>query len=339
MTAGSIAGLLDKALTARQPLFDAQHETAFRLFNGFSEGCPALVVDLYAATVILNNYADPPEAGLDNVCEAQGFLQTYLSWLRAGVLKTRNGTTIEQKHGTLLFGDQPDRKVKECGVWYAIDLTMNQDASLYLDTRNLRRWALGHLKDKTVLNAFAYTGSLGAAALAGGASRVIQLDRNRQFLKVGKNSYALNGFPICKEDFIHADFFTQIAKFKRAGQIFDCVLLDPPFFSLTARGKVDQVNESARLINKARPVVKDGGHLVAINNALYVSGRDYLQTLEALCADGYLKVKELIPVPEDFTGYPETRIGKPITDPVPFNHSTKIAVLEVKRKAIRPKGD
>jgi len=73
--------------------------------------------------------------------------------------------------------------------------------------------------------------------------------------------------------------------------------------------------------------------LIAINNALYVSGKEYLQTLEALCQDGYLKIKELIPVPEDFTGYPETRVGNPITDPAPFNHSTKIAILEVRRKA------
>jgi 23S rRNA (cytosine1962-C5)-methyltransferase len=59
-----------------------------------------------------------------------------------------------------------------------------------------------------------------------------------------------------------------------------------------------------------------------------------MQMLERLCADGYLKITELIPVPEDFTGYPETRRGDPITDPCPFNHSTKIAVLEVQRKKI-----
>jgi 23S rRNA (cytosine1962-C5)-methyltransferase len=45
-----------------------------------------------------------------------------------------------------------------------------------------------------------------------------------------------------------------------------------------------------------------------------------------------LKIKELIPVPEDFTGYPETRAGNPVTDSTPFNHSTKIAILEVKKK-------
>jgi 23S rRNA (cytosine1962-C5)-methyltransferase len=77
-------------------------------------------------------------------------------------------------------------------------------------------------------------------------------------------------------------------------------------------------------------LINDGGILVAVNNALYVSGKDYMRTLEALCADGYLKIKETIPVPEDCVGY--RRVGAPITDPSPFNHSTKIAILEVKRR-------
>jgi 23S rRNA (cytosine1962-C5)-methyltransferase len=184
-----------------------------------------------------------------------------------------------------------------------------------------------------VLNTFAYTGSLGVAALAGGANRVVQHDLNRQFLNVAKTSYTLNGFPIETMDFISEDFFTLVAKFKRINQHFDCVLIDPPFFSSTSKGKVDQVNESARLVNKVRPLIHDSGYLIAINNALYVSGKQYMQTLESLAKDGYLKIKELIPVPEDFTGYPSTRVGIPITDPAPFNHSTKIAILEVKRKA------
>jgi len=43
-----------------------------------------------------------------------------------------------------------------------------------------------------------------------------------------------------------------------------------------------------------------------------------------------LQIKQLIPVPDDFIGY--QKLGKPITDPTPFNHSTKIAILSVKRK-------
>ncbi len=186
--------------------------------------------------------------------------------------------------------------------------------------------------DKTVLNTFAYTGSLGVAALAGGAARVVQMDLNRPFLNLAKTSYTLNGFPIHKEDFLVGDFWSQVSRLKRAGESFDCVFLDPPFFSTTSKGRLDLNTDSARLINKVRPLVKDGGWLVSINNALYVSGKEYLQTLEGLCADGYLKIAELIPVPEDCTGYPATRRGTPVTDPSPFNHSTKIAVLEVRRK-------
>jgi Predicted SAM-dependent methyltransferases len=332
VNSNSLFSLLAKAIEARASLFDTRHEMAFRLFNGFTEGEPNLVVDLYASTLVVHNYADAPTHGMLLVQQAGQFLQEKLVWLRAGIVKTRNGKTQEEKRGQLFFGKTPDTKIKEHGVWYAIDLAMNRDASLYLDTRNLRKWLIEHMRDKTILNSFAYTGSLGVAALTGGAKRVVQHDLNRQFLNVAKTSYTLNGFPIQKKDFITADFFTLVSKFKRTQETFDGVIIDPPFFSTTAKGKVDQVHESARLINKIRPLIHDGGTLIAINNALYVSGKEYMQTLEELCEDGYLQIKELIPVPEDFTGYPQTRAGTPITDPTPFNHSTKIAVLEVKRK-------
>ncbi len=332
MSAASLPELLDRCTSARLALFDAAHESAFRLFNGFLEGCPDLTIDLYASTAILTNYADPPERGDGWLAAALPFLQDRLPWIRTAIVKTRNSQIPEENRGRLAFGSDPAQRVREHGVWYAVNPVMHQDAGLYLDTRNLRRWAIDNLNGKTLLNTFAYTGSLGVAALAGGASRVIQLDRSQSYLDVAMVSCALNGLPANGSDFIRGDFFRQVGAFKRQDVHFDCVILDPPFFSSSPSGVVDQVGQSARLINKVRPLVEDGGTLVAVNNALYVSGRDYMQTLQTLCADGYLSLKALIPVPEDFTGYPATRRGAPITDPAPFNHSTKIAVLEVRRK-------
>jgi 23S rRNA (cytosine1962-C5)-methyltransferase len=331
MTNIPITPLLEKALISRASLIDPKHESAFRLFNGFIEGCPELAIDVYASTVVIHNYADDFEQGQLLVQEAHQFLTASLNWLRAGIIKARNGTQ-DEKRGVFLFGTEFDRKIKEHDTWYAIDPILNRDASFYLDTRFLRKWIIENLKDKTVLNTFAYTGSFGVAALKGGASRVVQIDLNREFLNLAKSSYTLNGFPIRKGDFIARDFFEQVSNMKRTNTFFDCVLIDPPFFSSTSKGRVDQVHESARLINKIRPLINDGGFLIAINNALFVSGDEYMQTLESLCKDGYLKIRELIPVPEDFTGYPETRQGSPVTNPAPFNHSTKIAILDVKRK-------
>lgn len=325
--------LLEKAIHARANLFDARHETGLRLFNGFSEGYPSLVVDLYARTALIHNYANPPAAGESAILVTQEFLQTHLSWLQCIVVKTRNGRTPQEKQGKIVYGSAPDARLLEHGVWYALDLLMQQDASFYLDTRNLRQWAIENLHGKTVLNAFAYTGSLGVAAQAGGAARVVQLDLKREFLNIAKTSYTLNGFPIHKRDFQNADFWPQVSRFRRAGESFDCVFLDPPFFAATSKGTVDLQKNSARLINKIRPLVNDGGALVAINNALFLSGKDYLHILESLCADGYLQIEQLIPIPEDFTGFPETRVGAPAVDPAPFNHATKIAILRVRRKA------
>ena len=333
-TTGSQHGGMDSpfslAIAARQPLFDDAHASAFRLFNGFTEGDSTLSLDIYARTLVIHNYADDPSQNKSHIETITNHLRTSLNWLRAGIIKQRNGLTQEDKRGKLLFGDSPDTKISEHGVWYALDLTMNRDASFYLDTSLLRKWLIENMRGKTVLNTFAYTGSFGVAALAGGASRVVQVDRNRKFLDLAKRSYALNGFQVNAKDFIAQDFFPAVSRFKHSKQFFDCVILDPPFFSSTSKGKVDQETESARLINKVRPLVNDGRYLVTINNALYVSGKEYMQTLEELCKDGYLKVEELIPVPEHFIGH--HKVGKPITDPAPFNHSTKIALLQVKRK-------
>jgi 23S rRNA (cytosine1962-C5)-methyltransferase len=315
---------------SRLPFMDSSHEEAFRLFNGFYEGFPDLVLDVYGSTLVVHDYAEQPDSAF--IQEIANHIQTSLNWLRTGIVKTRNGKTQDEKNGMLVFGEIPDRKIKEHGIWHAIDLTINRDASFYLDTRELRKWLMENMSGKSVLNTFAYTGSFGVAALAGGAARVVQTDRNRQFLHLAKGSYSLNNLPIRKQDFLAQDFFPVIARFKSAKQSFDCVILDPPFFSTTPRGKVDLINESGRLINKVRPLINDGGILVAINNAVFLSGQEYMQTLEDLCKDGYLSIRELIPVPQDFIGF--ENLASPITDPSPFNHSTKIAILDVKRKQV-----
>ena len=332
MSTPSLSELIEQSLEARVEYLDAEHAAAVRLFNGFMEGCPDLVIDLYGRTILINNYADPPAVGLPQVHEAAETLRAQMAWLQAGVVKDRNGESADERRGRLLFGGSPDDRIRENGIWYAIDLRLARDASFYLDTRNLRAWASRNLRSKTVLNAFAYTGSLGVAAAASGALRVAQLDRSNHFLSVAKRSYALNGLIAAPGDFVRADFFRQAAKYRRQNLCFDCVFIDPPFFAAGPTGTVDQVQESARLINKARPLVEDGGYLVAVNNALYLSGKDYMETIERLCADGYLSLAEVLPVPEDCLGYGPVRGAPPIADPAPFNHSTKIAVLQVRRK-------
>jgi 23S rRNA (cytosine1962-C5)-methyltransferase len=325
---------LQTALDAREPLLSPRHETALRLFNGFSEGFPPLAIDLYGSTLVVHDHADGPdgdEAGSRAAAEA---IRARYGWIKGALWKVREASRAEARNGRMLFGQKSDldRRVLENGVWYSLALDSSRDASLYLDTRALRAWAKEKLQGKSVLNTFAHTGSLGIAAMAGGARRVVHVDHNRDFLKVAKDSYALNSFAVKRADFMAADFFEALGRLRKEGVLFDCVFLDPPFFSQTEGGRVDLEKEADRLVNKVRPLIGDGGTLVAVNNALFVSGADWMRSLEALCAAGYLTLEERIKVPSDITGFPATMQGSPPADPAPFNHSTKIAVLRVRRK-------
>lgn len=325
---------LAKALEVRKYLPDFRNLRDFgslRLFNGFYEGCPGLAADLYGETLVLFDYGGLGDA-LPSVVD---FYLDAMPWIKSALIKTRSVPDSERRKGVLAFGDSPTKKIREHGVWYALDLQMQQDASFYLDTRGLRKWLLENSAEKRVLNTFAYTGSLGVAALAGGADFVLQTDLKRSYLELARRSAMHNRLDLGKMKLRAADFFTQIAQLKRQGQFFDCVILDPPFFSSTVKGRVDQRNESTRLINKVRPLVADGGILVAINNALFLSGADYMRSLEKLSKDGYLSIETTIPIPPDITGFPDTIIHTPPADPAPFNHPTKITVLKIRRKEPR----
>jgi 23S rRNA (cytosine1962-C5)-methyltransferase len=110
------------------------------------------------------------------------------------------------------------------------------------------------------------------------------------------------------------------------------VILDPPFFSTTSRGTVDLERHMVRLINKARPLVNNGGQIVAVNNAVFLSGQAFMDSLHALCNDGYVSIDSRIDIPEDCIGYPETITTPQLISPAPFNHSTKIAVLNIRHR-------
>ncbi len=53
--------ILIEAVEARLHLIQPDHNSAFRLFNGFTEGEPSVTVDLFARTLLLHNYAKQPD--------------------------------------------------------------------------------------------------------------------------------------------------------------------------------------------------------------------------------------------------------------------------------------
>lgn len=362
--------LLEKAIQKRSLLIKPPYNTAFRLLNGFSEGIPSLVIEIFGRTAVFHDYGSDDdikkdashtvvdleekietvvnESTSDSLVEvnpevkhepdfilemAVSLVKEKLPWILSGVLKKRRSQVAAERSGVRLFGTELCSRIEENGVLYSIDLLMNRDSSFYLDTKLLRKWAKENLADKSVLNTFAYTGSLGVACLAGGSKKVLQLDMHRKFLNVAMRSAKLNGKEVKQSDYQTCDFWSRINQYKKSKKMFDCVILDPPVYSKTRKGIIDLANNYEKLINKVRPIINDGGYLITISNALFQRGEDHKAVLDALCGDGYLKIDSLIDVPEDCLGNSSTIKEFLPVDPSPYNHSTKITVLRVKRKS------
>ncbi|RAP26187.1 SAM-dependent methyltransferase [Candidatus Marinamargulisbacteria bacterium SCGC AG-343-D04] len=324
---------LNKAFTKRSHLIKPPHNSAFRLLNGFLEGIPGVIAEIYGKSLVCHYYGQfDPSTEDPFLTEIITSIRDSFPWLTAGIVKERKSTSSAHRNGRLVFGTELDTRIQENGVHYTLNLRMNRDTSFYLDTRNLREWVHDHLNGKTVLNTFAYTGSIGVAALAGGASSVTHLDLSHTFLKMAKKSTSLNELRIDPAHFQIGDFWSRINQYKKSGRLFDCVILDPPVFSKTRKGIIDLAKNYPRLINKVRPIIANNGYLITINNALFQTGQAHHDELSELCKDGYLSIESLIPIPEDCVGAVNAPAEGLPANPAPYNHSTKITVLNVKRK-------
>ena len=317
-----IIHLLTAAIRKRKSLFSDPDTTAFRLFSGFFEGCPLFSVDRYGSTAVILWQSKQVKPDPEILVLLRDTILHELPETGCVLFKNRYAADDAGKKGTVLAGESPERTIREWGVPYAVDLQVNKDCGFYLDSSLLRKWLLENAVGKRVLNTFAYTGSLGDAAEAGGALSVTQTDVNHNYLTSRHSS----------QEYIIGDFFHTAAMLRRTGRLFDLIILDPPFFARAGRGAgIDLVRNPTSLINKIRPLAAHRGKIIAVNNALFLSGREFLDQIGTICGD-CLFVSETIPVPESFFGFDPVLPGQMPADPTPFNHSTKIVVLDILRK-------
>ena len=145
--------LLEEAFGRRAAALesDTRKRGALRLFNGFTEGCRELAIDLLGKTVVIQDYS-PTSKSWDFLPD---FIVEKLPFVQAVVLKKRCAENPQARNGVIVYGEKVDTFVEEHAVRYAVDLTMNHDNGFYSDTRFLRKYLLENMRGKTLLNTFA----------------------------------------------------------------------------------------------------------------------------------------------------------------------------------------
>jgi 23S rRNA (cytosine1962-C5)-methyltransferase len=157
--------------------------------------------------------------------------------------------------------------IRENGLTYLVNFGEGLATGLFLDQRENRRRLLATLQPgKTVLNTFAYTCAFSVVAAKAGAMTT-SVDLSKNYLEWGRENFRANGLDPATHEFVFGDAFEWLKRFAKRGQRWDVVIIDPPTFSTTKKGRVFQAaRDYEELAALAMPLVAPDGWLLCSTN-------------------------------------------------------------------------
>lgn len=219
-------GRIQTAWSQRAAFHQGTATNAYRIFHGYSEGCPGLTIDRYNTAAIINHKVPLPEAPAAIAAELlRLFPFDHVVLKSHQTLETADAGAVRNLHGA---ASAEVLQVLEHGDHYFADPVSLHSNGLYLDARPLRVWLKQHSDGRRILNLFAHTGSLGIAARLGGAKEVVHLDKSREALERIQHSYKLNGLAPDSRGLLRGDIYHHLPRAIKWGQTFDGIILDPP---------------------------------------------------------------------------------------------------------------
>jgi 23S rRNA (guanine2445-N2)-methyltransferase / 23S rRNA (guanine2069-N7)-methyltransferase len=242
--------------------------TSFRLYDA---DIPEynVAVDLYNEYLVIQEYSAPkdiePEKVARRLQEVIYFAPKVLEVPTDKVIvKTRakqKGTDQYQK----IDKSKQSIIVQEYGAKLKVNLWDYLDTGLFLDHRKTRQIVAKKSKNKSLLNLFAYTGSVSLQAALHGAESITTVDMSNTYLNWAQDNFALNKITNHKYQFVQANCLTWLKENKAK---FDVVFVDPPTFSNSKRmeDSFDVQRDHIALITDAVNSLAENGELIFTNN-------------------------------------------------------------------------
>jgi 23S rRNA (cytosine1962-C5)-methyltransferase len=170
--------------------------------------------------------------------------------------------------------------IREEGMPLLARLGDGLSTGIFLDQRGNRRRIRAASDGKSVANLFAYTCAFTVAAALGGAQRTVSVDVSAAALERGQANMAAAGFRDKPEHtFVAEDAFAWLSRASRRGERVDLVILDPPSYSTTKRGRFVAENDYASLAAAALALLNPGGQLLACTNHRGIARERFRKTL------------------------------------------------------------
>jgi len=269
--------------------FVPKETDGFRLVNAEGDHLPGLVVDRYAGTLVVQATTEGTERARPL------WLPTLLELFPGAAILQKNDLSSRRGEGLpladeLLAGESPAGPVpfRERGLAFLADVSSGQKTGFFLDQRENRNLVRTLSGGRSVLNLFCYSGAFGVAALAGGASRLAQVDSSGPALALARENHRANGQDpngAAGVELVEADAFEDLRERAAAGQRWDVVVTDPPAFA-KRRDDVDRACRAYKDVNRlALSLLSPGGILLACSCSGPVSADLFQKVLFAAALD------------------------------------------------------
>jgi len=277
-----------QALSARQALIIDQKLTGFRLVAAESDYLPGITIDHYDDTLVCQLLSAGAEYNRHHIIGAlEEVFPNHKIYDRSDV-EVRKKEGLEKTQGPIK-GDVGEELsvIEENGVKILVDIVNGHKTGFYFDQRDNRRIAGDYCRDKTVLNCFSYTGTFGIYALKNGASHFTNVDLSQGALDIAKKNIEINDLDLSKVDFVQADVFKLLRKYREEGKTFDVIILDPPKFA-DNKSQLNGACRGYKDINMvAMQILNPGGTLLTYS----CSGLMSADLFQKIVADAALDAK------------------------------------------------
>jgi len=228
-----LRALLARAIAMRREQVSVAQSV--RLVNGESDGMPGLVVDRYAATLVLQAFSAGAARWRDCIADLLVELTGVADVFERSDAEVLALEGLPQRVGVLRGAAPPEPLwMQENGLTLALSVQHGHKTGFYLDQRDNRELVRGLAHSRDVLDCFCYTGGFTLNALAGGAHRVRAIDSSADALAAARDNARSNAFDEARVEWIEADVFQALRQLRNAGREFGLIVLDPPKFAPTA---------------------------------------------------------------------------------------------------------
>jgi 23S rRNA (cytosine1962-C5)-methyltransferase len=215
------AAKLGRALKLRASLYPAPY---YRLVHAEGDGLPGLVIDRFGEAVVVQITAAGIEALKDPLLAA---LKRVLAPTRIILRADAPARSLEGLPSYVDAEGSGRITIEENGVTYFADAAAGQKTGWYYDQRDNRAFMAALAKDKSVLDAYSYTGGFALAAAKAGARDVAGLESSAPAVALAEEAAAAGHL---KANFIKTDVFEELERLGAAKETFDVVIADPPPF-------------------------------------------------------------------------------------------------------------